>query len=192
MIYLASQSQRRQELLTQLGVHFDVLEVQVHEQRQALELPSEYVNRVAREKAGVGLLQLQGKTDAIVMGADTDVVLNDVVFGKPETAEQAMHMLKQLSGTTHDVITVVWLVSAEREVHHTVTSKVRFAHLSEQDISNYVATGEPFGKAGAYAIQGKAAAFVASLEGSYSGVMGLPLHETYQLLQEFHVPVWVA
>jgi septum formation protein len=135
-------------------------------------------------------LQLQGNSKAIVLGADTDVVLDDLVFGKPETDEQAIQMLKQLSGTTHEVITAVWLVSSEREVHHVVASKVRFATLSNQDILNYVATGESFGKAGAYAIQGKAAALIESIEGSYSGIMGLPLHETFQLLQEFHVPVW--
>lgn len=190
MIYLASQSPRRQELLRQLGVQFDVLDVNVHEQRQTSELPEDYVNRVAREKAGAGLLQLQGNSSAIVMGADTDVILNDMVFGKPETAEQAVQMLKQLSGVTHQVLTAVCLVSAEREAHHIVTSKVRFAKLSDQDILNYVATGESIGKAGAYAIQGKAAAFVEFIEGSYSGIMGLPLHETFQLLQEFHVPVW--
>ena len=190
MIYLASQSPRRQELLTQLGVQFDVVDVSVFEQRQNLESPLDYVSRVAREKAGLGLLQLQGNSRAIVLGADTDVVLHDMVFGKPDTDEQAIQMLKQLSGTTHEVITAVWLVSAEREAHHVVASKVRFATLSHQDILNYVATGESFGKAGAYAIQGKAAAFIESIEGSYSGIMGLPLYETFQLLQEFHVPVW--
>ncbi|MGL4834169.1 MAG: Maf family protein [Shewanella sp.] len=190
MIYLASQSPRRQELLTQLGVEFDIVDVCVHEQRQKDESPLDYVSRVAREKAGLGLLQLQGNSQAIVLGADTDVILHDLVFGKPENDEQAIQMLKQLSGTTHEVITAVWLVSAEREVHHVVSSKVRFATLRNQDILNYIATGESFGKAGAYAIQGKAAAFIETIEGSYSGIMGLPLHETFQLLQEFNVPVW--
>lgn len=189
MIYLASQSPRRHELLSQLGVQFDVIDVQVHEQRQSSELPADYVNRVAREKAGAGLLQLLGNSTAIVIGADTDVVLNNRVMGKPETCEQAFQMLKQLSGCKHEVISAVWLVSAKREAHCIVRSIVGFAELSDQEIVDYVASGEPFGKAGGYAIQGKAAAFISSLEGSYSGVMGLPLHETYKLLQEFNVPI---
>lgn len=191
MIYLASQSPRRQELLMQLGVQFDVIDVVVHEQRQPSETPLDYVNRVAREKAGAGLLQLQGNSNAIVLGADTDVVLNNSVMGKPETNEQAYRMLKQLSGNTHEVITAVCLVSAQREAHRIVSTRVSFSELSDQEISKYIESKEPFGKAGAYAIQGKAAAFITSIEGSYSGVMGLPLHETYQLLQEFHVPIWV-
>jgi septum formation protein len=191
MIYLASKSQRRHELLMQLGVTFDVIDVTVHEQRLPSEQPEDYVNRVAREKAGAGLLQLQGNPMAIVMGADTDVVLNNVVMGKPETSEQAYQMLKQLSGNTHEVITAVWLVSANRELHCLVRTKVSFAKLTNQEIVDYIASAEPFGKAGAYAIQGKAAAFITSIEGSYSGVMGLPLHETYKLLQEFDVSIWV-
>lgn len=191
MIYLASKSQRRHELLSQLGVQFDVIDVIVHEQRQPSEQPEDYVNRVAREKAGAGLLQLQGSPMAIVMGADTDVVLNDKVLGKPENSEQAYQMLKQLSGNTHEVITAVWLVSAEREAHCIVRTKVSFAKLTDQEVLDYIACAEPFGKAGAYAIQGKAAAFITSIQGSYSGVMGLPLHETYKLLQEFHVSVWM-
>ncbi len=191
MIYLASQSQRRQELLMQMGVQFEVINVNVHEQRQPLEKPLDYVNRVAREKAGAGLLQLQGNSSAIVLSADTDVVLNNIVMGKPETNEQAYQMLKQLSGNTHEVITAVWLVSAERESHRVVSTKVQFSELSNQEILNYIASKEPFGKAGAYAIQGKAAAFISSIEGSYSGVMGLPLHETYSLLQEYDVSIWM-
>ena len=192
MIYLASQSLRRHELLAQLGVQFDAIDVSVHEQRLPSEQPEDYVNRVAREKAGVGLLQLQGNPMAIVMGADTDVVLNNVVMGKPETSEQAYQMLKQLSGNTHEVITAVWLVSAEREAHCIVRTKVSFAKLTDQEVLDYIASAEPLGKAGAYAIQGKAAAFITSIEGSYSGVMGLPLHETYKLLQDFHVSVWMS
>ena len=192
MIYLASQSLRRHELLAQLGVQFDAIDVSVHEQRLPSEQPEDYVNRVAREKAGVGLLQLQGNPMAIVMGADTDVVLNNVVMGKPETSEKAYQMLKQLSGNTHEVITAVWLVSAEREAHCIVRTKVSFAKLTDQEVLDYIASAEPLGKAGAYAIQGKAAAFITSIEGSYSGVMGLPLHETYKLLQDFHVSVWMS
>lgn len=188
MIYLASQSPRRRELLSQLQVTFDVIDVDVHEQRQPGEKPWDYVNRTAREKAGKGLLQLAGNPGARVLGADTDVVLADAVLGKPDGAEQAFAMLRALSGRSHDVITAVWLMSAGREAHHVVSSRVRFADISDAEINAYIATGEPFGKAGAYAVQGRAAAFIASIEGSYSGIMGLPLHETYQLLKQFNVP----
>lgn len=190
MIYLASQSPRRQELLAQLAVEFDVIEVNVHEQQLAGELPWDYVNRVAKEKAGAGLLQLAGVPDAIVLGADTDVVLAGLVLGKPENAEQAFAMLKSLSGKSHEVITAVWLMSAGQEQHSVLSSTVQFADVDDNEIHEYIASGEPFGKAGGYAIQGRAAAFIASIQGSYSGIMGLPLHETYQLLKRFHVPVW--
>ena len=190
MIYLASQSPRRQELLAQLAVEFDVIEVNVQEQQLTGELPWDYVNRVAKEKAGAGLLQLAGVSDAIVLGADTDVVLAGLVLGKPENAEQAFAMLKSLSGKSHEVITAVWLMSAGQEQHSVLSSTVQFADVDDNEIHEYIASGEPFGKAGGYAIQGRAAAFIASIQGSYSGIMGLPLHETYQLLKRFHVPVW--
>ncbi len=188
MIYLASQSPRRQELLRQLAVTFDVIEVNVHEQPLAKELPWDYVNRVAKEKAGAGLLQLAGQAQAIVVGADTDVVLDGVVLGKPESAQHAFALLRSLSGRSHEVITAVWLVSAGQEQHCVVRNTVQFAAMRDDEIHAYIATGEPFGKAGAYAVQGCGAAFIASIQGSYSGIMGLPLHETYQLLQKFHVP----
>lgn len=192
MIFLASQSPRRQELLAQLQVTFDVIDVNVHEQRQQGEAPWDYVNRVAREKAGAGLLQLTGSPDALVMGADTDVVLAGAVLGKPENAVQAFAMLRALSGQTHEVISAVWLISAGMEAHCVVRSKVRFAAITDAEIHAYIACGEPFGKAGAYAIQGRGAAFIESIEGSYSGIMGLPLRETYQLLRQFNVPVWAG
>mgnify|MGYP003401909992 FL=1 len=192
MIYLASQSPRRQELLNQLQVTYDVIEVDVHEQCQPGEAPCDYVNRVAREKAGQGLLQLAGRPGALVLGADTDVVLDDAVLGKPDSAEQAYSMLRALSGRSHEVITAVWLVSAGQEAHRVVRSRVRFADIRDEEINSYIATGEPFGKAGAYAVQGRAAAFIESIDGSYSGIMGLPLHETYQLLKQSHVPVWMG
>jgi septum formation protein len=192
MIYLASQSMRRQELLAQLGVRCEAITVAVHEQRLAVESPEQYVLRVAREKAGAGLLQLAGQPQAIVLGADTDVVLDGEVLGKPADAAQAAALLRRLSGRTHQVHSAVWLVSAEREQSALVSSDVRFVMLSDADIAAYVATGEPFDKAGAYAIQGRAAAFIARIEGSYSGVMGLPLHETFQLLRSFGVSFWSA
>jgi septum formation protein len=190
MIYLASQSPRRQELLAQLGVRFETIDASVHEQLQAGESPEQYVSRVAREKAGAGLFKLGGQAQAIVLGADTDVVIDGDVLGKPEDAGQAAALLRRLSGRTHQVHTAVWLVSAGRESSAAVSTDVRFAELSDSEIADYIATGEPFGKAGAYAIQGRAAAFIAGISGSYSGVMGLPLHETSVLLRNFGVPLW--
>jgi septum formation protein len=185
MLYLASQSPRRRELLTQLGLDHGLLEVSVDEHRQPGEPALDYVNRVAREKAGAGLLEVVAMADAVVLGADTEVVLDDVVYGKPADPADAARMLRELSGRSHRVITAVWLVSAGREEHAVCESQVRIARLDERDIASYVETGECMGKAGAYAVQGKAAAFIEHLSGSYSGVMGLPLYETSALLRKF-------
>jgi len=186
-IFLASQSPRRRELLHQLGVAFDVLEVDVPEQQLPDEPAADYVSRVAREKAGAGLLQVASVPGALVIGADTEVVLDDAVFGKPADAAAAQAMLRRLSGRTHHVLSTLWCVDAAREERACSDSRVEFAALSAAEIADYVASGEPVGKAGAYAIQGRAAAFVRRLEGSYSGVMGLPLHETANLLRAFGV-----
>lgn len=185
MIYLASQSPRRRELLDQLGLDYGVLEVTVPEVRLAQEPPEDYVSRVAREKAGAGLLQVMANARAVVLGADTEVVLGDRVYGKPTDAVEAGRMLEELSGRTHRVISVLWLLSAGREAHALSVSEVRFASLDDASIQAYVAGGEWQGKAGGYAIQGRAAAFIEHLSGSYSGVMGLPLHETANLLRSF-------
>jgi septum formation protein len=123
----------------------------------------------------------------VVLGSDTEVVLDGEVFGKPRDAADAAIMLHRLSGRTHEVISAVWLVSAEREQGDVCVSKVRFAALDEVAITAYVVSGEPFGKAGAYAIQGRGASLIEHLEGSYSGVMGLPLFETTRLLKNFRV-----
>ena len=183
MLYLASRSPRRQQLLAQLGVEFRVLDVDIEEVRAPGERPQDYVNRVAREKAGAGLLQVMSLPQACVLAADTEVILDDQVFGKPTDAADAGQMLRRLAGATHQVITTVWCVSAGFEQHAVSRSEVTFAALSQAEIAAYVASGEPFGKAGGYAIQGYAASFVSQLVGSYSGVMGLPLHETAQLLR---------
>ena len=186
MLYLASQSPRRRELLARLGLPFGVLDVDIPEQRQPGEPPEDYVRRVAREKAGAGLLKVVAVADARVLGADTEVVLDDhadQVLGKPRDADEAAAMLRRLSGRTHRVISVVWLVSASRESQAVSISEVTFATLDEAMIAAYLATGEWQGKAGGYAIQGAAQAFIAHLSGSHSGVMGLPLHETAQLLR---------
>jgi septum formation protein len=185
MLYLASRSPRRWQLIEQLGVGFEVLDVSVPEVRAAGESPADYVSRVARAKAHAGLAALAAQPQAVVLGADTEVVLDDEVFGKPVDAAGATAMLARLSGRTHEVVSTVWLVDARREASASCVSQVRFAALAAADIDAYVATGEPFGKAGAYAIQGRAAAFVEHLDGSYSGVMGLPLFETAALLRRF-------
>lgn len=185
MLYLASKSPRRRELLGRLGLEFGVLEVDIPEQRQAGEPPRDYVCRVAREKAGAGLLRVVGNPSALVLGSDTEVVLDDEVFGKPADAAEAAAMLRRLSGRSHEVISAVSLVSHAREVQAVSVSQVTFDRLDEARIAAYIASGEPFGKAGGYAIQGGAEVFVSRLDGSYSGVMGLPLRETAHLLTGF-------
>jgi septum formation protein len=184
-LFLASQSPRRRELLRQIGRSFDVLDVDVPERREPDESPEDYVSRVAREEAGAGLMQVAAVHDAVVIGADTEVVLDDHVFGKPADAADAAAMLRRLSGRRHRVLSAVWCISAGREEHALSISTVEFAPMSEADIAAYIATGEAFGKAGAYAIQGHAAAYISRLDGSHSAVMGLPLHETSQLLRRF-------
>jgi septum formation protein len=187
MLYLASRSPRRRELLQQLGVAHAAIDVDIPERRAADESPEAYVSRVARDKAEAGRAALGPLAGAVVLGADTEVVLDGEVFGKPADAAQAAAMLRRLSGRTHAVISAVWGVDATDARRELCLSQVRFASLSEAAIAAYVATGEPFGKAGAYAIQGRAAAWVEHLEGSYSGVMGLPLFETARLLRGFGV-----
>jgi len=187
MLYLASQSPRRAELLTRLGLDFGRIDLDVPEQRQPSETPADYVRRVAREKALAGLQKLGAPDGAAVLGADTEVVLGDEVFGKPRDEADAAAMLRRLSGKTHQVVSAVSLVGAAREVHTLSVTQVTFAALSDAEIADYVATGEAMGKAGAYGIQGRAEVFVERLDGSFSGVMGLPLHETAKLLREFGV-----
>ena len=187
MLYLASQSPRRAELLTRLGVSFGRIDLDIPEQRQPNEPATDYVRRVAREKAGAGLLKVVATPGAVVLGADTEVILEDEVFGKPVDAADAEAMLRRLSGRTHQAVSAVSVVSASRESQALVITDVSFAELDEADIAAYVASGEPMGKAGAYAIQGPGERFVAHLSGSHSGVMGLPMHETWTLLREFGV-----
>lgn len=187
MLYLASRSPRRAELLARLGVAFSVLDLDIAEHRDPAEEAQAYVRRVAREKAGAGLLQTMSSAGALVLGADTEVVLDDEVFGKPLDAADAGAMLRRLSGRTHQVVSAVSLVSAAREAQVVSVSDVRFCELHDDDIEAYVATGECMGKAGGYAIQGSAERFVSHLSGSFSGVMGLPLHDTWQLLKTFGV-----
>lgn len=182
MLHLASKSPRRAELLTRLDVPFQLLDVDVPEVRDADETAGDYVCRVARDKAAAGLARLGGMAGAWVIGSDTEVVLDERVFGKPADAADAAAMLRSLSGRSHRVLSAVCLLSADAAHEALSITEVHFAALSDAQIAAYVATGEPMGKAGAYAIQGGAERFVVHLSGSYSGVMGLPLHETAGLL----------
>ena len=185
MLYLASQSPRRRQLLGQLGVAFRLLDIDVEEVRGPGEAATDYVRRVVREKAGAGLLELVAVPNAVVLGADTEVVLDGEVFGKPRDEAHAAEMLRRLSGRSHEVVTAVSLVSAGREGQVVSSSQVRVAAMSDADIARYLASGEWEGKAGAYAIQGRFEAYIEHLSGSFSGVMGLPLHDTAKLLREF-------
>lgn len=192
MLYLASQSPRRRDLLALLVADFGVLDVDIPEARDATEPAQDYVRRVAREKAGAGLLRVSGNAAASVLAADTEVIVDDAVLGKPANADAAAAMLRRLSGRTHQVASCVWLVDAGREVQALSLSEVTFARLDPSQIGAYVAGGEWRGKAGGYAIQGRAQAFIAHLSGSYSGVMGLPLYETAGLLHQFGIATAVA
>lgn len=187
MLYLASRSPRRNELLSRLDVPFQALDLDVPEIRGADESPAAYVRRVALDKARAGLALVAHDPDAVVLGSDTEVVLGERVYGKPVDAADAAAMLESLAGRTHEVITAVALVAREREQVQLVCSQVTFAAMSAAQIAGYVASGEPMGKAGGYAIQGGAERFISHLAGSYSGVMGLPLQQTGELLREFGV-----
>jgi septum formation protein len=184
MLYVASQSPRRRELLKQLGVEFEVVDIDVPEARRSGEAPRAYVERVACDKARAGVhAMLLRDPQAVVLGADTEVVLANRVFGKPADAVDAAAMLHVLSGRVHTVVSVVCCAAQGKLDVLACESQVTFATLADAEIDRYVATGEPLGKAGAYAIQGRAAAFIRHLAGSYSGVMGLPLFETASLLR---------
>lgn len=185
MLYLASQSPRRRELLGRLGLPFGIIDLDLPEERQPGEPAEDYVRRVAREKAGAGLLQVMANLSAVVLGSDTEVVLDDEVFGKPRDAEDAAAMLRKLSGRTHQVISAVSLVSPAREGQTVSISEVSFAALTEAQIASYLSGDQWQGKAGAYAIQGFAETFITKLSGSYTGVMGLPIYETAALLRQF-------
>ncbi len=185
-IYLASASPRRQELLQQIGVDFDLLKVEVDETPLPGERPEAFVRRLALEKARAGRRQLDAGDARPVLGADTAVVVGDTIMGKPHDREHGVAMLQALSGCTHQVMTAVALVG-DHEAVQVSTSDVTFDTLGAATCEAYWSSGEPLDKAGGYAIQGLAAAFVTRLEGSYSGVVGLPLRETAALLGEFDI-----
>jgi septum formation protein len=198
-VYLASKSPRRQELLRQLGVEFSELLLReapgrrrdIVEAPRKDEPPLEYVKRIARTKASLGWHRMQRRElpPKPVLGADTEVVLDGTAVGKPVDAEAAVAMLAALSGRTHDVITAVAVRWQTQLALAVSASQVTFRAIPKDEIERYVAIGESLDKAGGYGIQGKAAAFVQHLEGSYSGVMGLPLFETAELLARLGFPV---
>jgi septum formation protein len=185
---LASASPRRQELLARLAVPFAVMPADVDERLLPAEAPPAYVSRLAQTKAQH---LAQRFPEALVLGADTVVVLDGHILGKPENVAVARQMLTRLSGRQHTVITGLALLQHSRQLMRldTVSTLVRFRSLSPTEIEQYIATAEPFDKAGAYAIQGEAAAFVESLEGCYTNVVGLPLRHTAALLQAAGLPV---
>lgn len=189
-LYLASGSPRRRELLTQIGVPFITLSAAIDESPLPNEPAHGYVERLALEKARAGLATLALADDAVVLGADTAVVRDGQILGKPQDRAEALAMLASLSGREHQVLTAVALVSATRSSAQVVTSQVRFRPLQPGEAEAYWASGEPQDKAGSYGIQGLAAIFVSQLQGSYSAVVGLPLCETAQMLNEFAIPCW--
>jgi septum formation protein len=195
-IYLASQSPRRQELLKQIGVPFEMLLPQPGEDTESIEIPlpqekaRTYVERVTLAKSAIALERWKksGLPWAPILCADTTVSLPNhpegEILGKPVDALDAERILQMLNGKTHEVLTALALTTNPNEAPMSIVqiSQVQFTHLSQEEIDAYIASGEPFGKAGAYGIQGRAGAFISSIQGSYSGIMGLPLYETAQLL----------
>ncbi len=185
-LYLASQSPRRRDLLRQIGVEFELLPAGVDETPCAGERPRDHVVRLARDKAAAGVARMRERRLAPrpVLGADTCVVVDDVILGKPRDEAAARRMLRRLSGRSHRVLTAVAMAS-DGSIHMALSeSTVTFMALSDELIGRYWRTGEPRGKAGAYAIQGRAGSFVARIEGSYSGIVGLPLFETRKLMKK--------
>jgi len=187
VIYLASQSPRRRELLLQIGIAHRVIAIDVDETPEPNEAAAIYVERLARAKAAAGwaACQASGEPPLPVLGADTAVVLAGEILGKPRTADDGRAMLRRLSGNCHDVLTGVSLCGARGQIACVSTTRVWFRSLSAVEIEWYWASGEPCDKAGAYGIQGLAARFVERMEGSYSGVVGLPLFETDALLRRY-------
>jgi septum formation protein len=188
-LILASASARRSELLAAAGFAFEVLPANVDETPQDAERPKDYALRVARAKAE---RVSSRRARDVVLAADTVVVADDRMMGKPADDAEAAEMLRALSGVVHEVHTAVVLRAGQRIVEQVVTTRVRFHPLTEREISWYVATGEPAGKAGAYAIQGRAARFVDRIEGSWSNVVGLPISTVYRLLVELPEGEWEA
>ncbi len=191
-LVLASASPRRADILRQIGVNFCVAPVTIDETPADEELPLTYVSRLAREKARLGWQNQHAEAGARlpVLGADTSVVLGQRILGKPHNVEDACEMLMSLSGQTHCVWTAISLCAGDKSCHAVSETKVTFRGISEKEAERYWLTGEPLDKAGSYAIQGLGAVFVDKIEGSYSGVVGLPVAETCSLLKQFDVTWW--
>ncbi len=190
-VYLASQSPRRRQLLEQLGVNYELLLPDDGEDTESIErvlpgeAPAPYVRRVTLLKLDAALERLERRQlpPAPVLCSDTTVARGRTIYGKPQDAADARRMLRELAGHTHRVLTAVAIASGKRRLEALSDSRVTFSPMSAAQIVAYVASGEPLGKAGAYAVQGRAAAFIPVISGSYSGIMGLPMHETAQLLR---------
>ena len=193
-IYLASRSPRRRELLKQIGITFEVLimrsypvvRADVDETPRPGETPADYVTRIAANKAKTGWMRARERRlpRLPVLGADTTVAIDGEIIGKPSNADDAANMLRRLSGREHEVFSAVAVAMNDQVETKLSRSRVRFSDLNDTLIQDYIDTGEPMDKAGAYGVQGKAAAFIAEIDGSYSGIMGLPLYETAQLLKQ--------
>lgn len=198
-IYLASRSPRRRELLRQIGINFEIVPLReaprypadVDETPRAGETPDAYVLRVAREKAqaALAITSVRRLASRPVLAADTTVVRDDAILGKPANVADALRMLESLAGRAHRVLTAVAVTAGDEIETRVSESQVWFRALTPEEIRRYVATGEPTDKAGAYAVQGRAAAFITRIEGSYSGIMGLPLAETAELLRSHGISV---
>ena len=196
-VYLASQSPRRRQLLEQLGVPYELLLPDAEEGVEALEAvleseaPVSYVRRVTGLKldAAVARLKRRKLPAAPVLCSDTTVTMNRTIYGKPENAKDAVRMLTELSGATHRVLTAVAVQSGHKRFDALGTSRVSFDSMTAAQIRSYVASGEPMGKAGAYAIQGRVAQYIRHISGSYSGIMGLPLRETALLLRSVGIKI---
>ncbi|SFP66663.1 septum formation protein [Pseudomonas sp. NFPP07] len=190
-LYLASGSPRRRELLTQIGVPFTAISADIDETPLPDENPAAYVERLARDKAAAGYaLIADGQAAACVLGADTAVVLDGQILGKPLDQADAQSMLMALSNREHEVLTAIAVLDGQRCESRVVRSLVRFRAIGDDEAARYWASGEPRDKAGGYGIQGLAAVFVAGLNGSYSAVVGLPVCETAELLGHFGIPCW--
>jgi septum formation protein len=192
MVYLASRSPRRAELLHQIGVDFLVQDIDIDESRSPGESATDYVCRMATTKAGIGLEQISDgqQESCVVLAADTTIALDGDIIGKPADRDQCRCILERLSARQHLVLTAVALATTEDTALRLTRNRVSFRSLSAQEIESYCATEEPMDKAGAYAIQGKAALFIDHLEGSYSAVMGLPLLETAELLRNADIELF--
>lgn len=188
ILYLASRSPRRRELLEQIGIRYQLLDVEVDESILPGEDPGSHVLRLARAKAETAYAGLPSRTGVAVLAADTVVVVGDEILGKPRDRADGLRMLNQLSGTVHQVYSGIAL-QAEGQLSRVSITDVAFRELCRSEAEAYWATGEPTDKAGSYAIQGKGAVFIREIRGSYSGVMGLPLYETAELLRAVGMPL---